>query len=299
MAKYIKVFQTHTEYQSFMSTQDFLLPNVSHCIDNDDVHYNPIHDFSNDYLTFTALEDNETFTFKIDSSIGGTYVSDVSYSLDNGTTWTTTNVTSGDTDLYITTPSVNAGSKVLWKGNAEVYGKSGDNCVFSSNDKNFNVEGNIMSMLYGDDFMGKNDLTDKNTCFAWFFSRCELLVNAKNLILPATTLAIGCYSGMFSNCTSLTSAPNLPATTLAIGCYSGMFSNCTSLTSAPNLPATTLANNCYGGMFGESGLTQEANIPDELVPLSSTYCSTMYCSCPIATQNGKYDSRAYECPGPL
>ena len=247
MAKYIKVFQTHTEYQSFMSTQDFLLPNVSHCIDNDDVHYNPIHDFSNDYLTFTALEDNETFTFKIDSSIGGTYVSDVSYSLDNGTTWTTTNVTSGDTDLYITTPSVNAGSKVLWKGNAEVYGKSGDNCVFSSNDKNFNVEGNIMSMLYGDDFMGKNDLTDKNTCFAWFFSRCELLVNAKNLILPATTLA----------------------------------------------------NNCYGGMFGESGLTQEANIPDELVPLSSTYCSTMYCSCPIATQNGKYDSRAYECPGPL
>ena len=55
---------------------------------------------------------------------------------------------------------------------------------------------------------------------------------------------------MFSGCTSLTSAPELPATTLANGCYGGMFYNCSSLTTAPAaLPATTLAIGCYAGMF--------------------------------------------------
>ena len=45
------------------------------------------------------------------------------------------------------------------------------------------------------------------------------------------TLAVGCYSGMFYDCTSLTQAPVLPATTLADECYQGMFYNCTFLTS--------------------------------------------------------------------
>jgi hypothetical protein len=54
---------------------------------------------------------------------------------------------------------------------------------------------------------------------------------------------------MFKNCTSLTAAPALPATTLAVDCYSGMFYGCTSLTAAPALPAATLANDCYFQMF--------------------------------------------------
>ena len=54
---------------------------------------------------------------------------------------------------------------------------------------------------------------------------------------------------MFSFCTSLTSAPELPATTLANGCYEGMFEGCTSLTTAPELPATWLPDGCYYNMF--------------------------------------------------
>ena len=34
---------------------------------------------------------------------------------------------------------------------------------------------------------------------------------------------------MFNGCTSLTTAPELPATTLANGCYSNMFRNCSNL----------------------------------------------------------------------
>ena len=54
---------------------------------------------------------------------------------------------------------------------------------------------------------------------------------------------------MFYGCAGLTKAPELPATTLAISCYNGMFSDCTGLTKAPELPATTLAISCYNGMF--------------------------------------------------
>jgi hypothetical protein len=54
---------------------------------------------------------------------------------------------------------------------------------------------------------------------------------------------------MFSDCTSLTSAPELPATTLTESCYSYMFMFCSSLTKAPELPATKLAENCYCRMF--------------------------------------------------
>src|SRR5574344_414558 len=58
-----------------------------------------------------------------------------------------------------------------------------------------------------------------------------------------------CYQGMFSGCTSLTSAPILSAATLATYCYNYMFASCTSISSAPALPALALAANCYQQMF--------------------------------------------------
>ena len=41
MGKYIKKFDTHSSYEDFIQTEDFILPNVSYCVDNKDVHYNP------------------------------------------------------------------------------------------------------------------------------------------------------------------------------------------------------------------------------------------------------------------
>ena len=89
--------------------------------------------------------------------------------------------------------------------------------------------------------------TLKNYCYSWMFSECTSLTQAPEL--HTTTLANGCYDSMFSLCTALTTAPALSATTLAGGCYRQMFSGCTSLTTAPVLPATTLASSCYYSMF--------------------------------------------------
>ena len=131
-----------------------------------------------------------------------------------------------------------------------------------SSSAQFNICGNAMSLLYGDDFIGQTNLEGKDYCFNSLFKGNTNLISAENLILPATTLADWCYYMMFYGCTSLTTAPELPATKLADGCYTSMFTGCTSLTTAPELPATTLARYCYNSMFNDcTSLTTAPELP--------------------------------------
>ena len=146
----------------------------------------------------------------------------------------------------------------------------------------FNVEGNIMSLLYGDDFIYKNDLTSKNSVFESLFKDCTTLQSAENLLLPATTLEINCYKNMFNGCSSLTTAPKLPATKLASSCYSYMFENCSSLTTAPELPATILLSYCYRNMF--NNCTSLVNVHDfPYMTLGRSCCSSMFRNCTSLT----------------
>ena len=200
--------------------------------------------YEKQYLTFEALEDG-TFTFT---------TNDLQYSLDDGVTWQT--LTAGTS-----TPTISAGNKILWKQTGLVPEYWGGIGSFSSTGQ-FNVYGNIMSLYYGDDFIGKNDLTGKNYAFYKLFNQCTSLISAENLILPATTLAEYCYFQMFVSCSSLIKAPELPATTLECDCYEHMFNGCSSLVEAPELPATTLKSNCYAKMFmGCSSLTKAPDLP--------------------------------------
>jgi hypothetical protein len=91
--------------------------------------------------------------------------------------------------------------------------------------------------------------SDDGNKLSFLFSHNTNLVSAENLILPVTASSEYCYAGMFADCTSLTTAPELPVTILAEYCYYNMFYGCTSLTTAPVLPATTLAESCYEQMF--------------------------------------------------
>ena len=234
MGDYLKLFETHSEYEAYSGGGEMLKPNVSYCEDNNEVHYNPIPDYSQEYLTFVAKEAGTFTCALVNNNV-------VSYSIDNGSTWIAGNSSSGATSV-----EVSSGGKVLWKGEMTPNGTG--SCSFSST-TNFDVQGNVMSLLYGDNFKGKVDLTGKNYAFYWLFYQNTKLVNAENLSLPATTLADYCYQNMFSGCTALATAPKLPATTLANYCYSNMFINCRLLTTAPELPATTLVSKCYAAMF--------------------------------------------------
>lgn len=213
----------------------------------------PQHDYSQDYLTMKVLSAGD-IVFNMPAA-ASTYVTSVSYSTDNGTTWVDT-IKDG-TDKTITV-SVNTGDTVLWKGIAEAYGTSVTNySSFESSTSSFDLEGNIMSMLYGDNFVGQTTLTQTYTFIKLFTS--TNVVSAKHFILPVTTLANSCYRNMFNGCSSLTTASELPATTLANDCYRAMFQGCTSLTVAPILPATILVSSCYRNMFASCSNLSEVD----------------------------------------
>ena len=136
-----------------------------------------------------------------------------------------------------------------------------------------NLSGNIMSLL--DRSLRKASVPNYAFCR---FCKSDKIVDASNLKLPATTLAESCYDQMFSDCTSLTKAPDLPATNLAESCYYSMFSGCTSLTTAPELPATTLATECYSSMFsGCTSLTTAPKLP--ATTLANSCYSSMFSGC--------------------
>ena len=138
------------------------------------------------------------------------------------------------------------GACVYFKGDYKGTGKS--NYIKLTANKSHSVEGNIMSLTYGDDFEGKTTIENTYQYYRLFFGDTTL-TDASGLLLPATTLAKGCYVYMFRECTALTAAPELPATTLAEECYDCMFALCSSLVTAPVLLATTLAYWCYNAMF--------------------------------------------------
>lgn len=144
--------------------------------------------------------------------------------------------------------TVVAGDVVQFRGNNSSYLGTSFGEIVDAEQAQFNVKGNIMSLINSTNFSGLTTLSSNNT-FASLFSYCIYLNDASQLILPATTLTQSCYSYMFQNCAELTKAPKLPATTLATGCYYTMFNGCTSLVQAPELPATTLTQYCYNQMF--------------------------------------------------
>ena len=293
MSTYLKLFETHTQYETFIGgggNTPFVKPNVSYCTEENEVHYNPIPDYSKDYLTFVALEDG-TISFDILNSIGTDKITSISYSTDNGANWTTTENRNDKQENLSITVNVNKGDKILWKGDAKTLGFYVNDEVgfvgsFFSSTAKFDAAGNVMSLIYGDEY--KNKITiEKEYTFCFLFCGYNLkktcgIVNAKNLSLPATTLASGCYSGMFFGCTNLVNAPTLPATTLTEGCYNSMFNGCTGLTTAPELPATTLANSCYGGMF--YGCTKLVNAPTLPATTLANYCyQNMFYDCTSLT----------------
>ena len=241
MANYIKLVQSQAELTAFKASESFITPNVTAIHNSLIVDYNPYvapvgptpHDYSQDYFTIEALTSG-TFNFTNDNSEDGY----LQYSLDDGETWS---------EEYgsIEDLSLNANDKLLIKGNITLDdGASDGNYVSYTGD--FNVYGNIMSLVYGDNFANQTSLAGKDYIFAYLFSNNETLLSAENLILPATTLTDFCYFCMFHGCSSLTTAPELPATTLAESCYYGMFEDCISLNYIKCLATDISSEYCTG-----------------------------------------------------
>ena len=230
------------------------------------------------YLTFEAIE-NTTFTFSQNN---------LQYSLDGGATWTT--LTAGTAS-----PILQAGERIMWKASGLTPDSGTGIGTFSSTGR-FKVEGNVMSLLFGNNFVGRTSLESYDYAFSFLFQNCTYLEDAHNLIFPATTLAERCYYWMFFGCTSLTSAPELPATMLAMQCYAYMFYGCTSLFTAPELPATTLAVECYSNMFnGCTSFSTAPKLPGTTLAMGCYNWMFYRCSSLTTAPNLPATTLAYAC----
>lgn len=180
------------------------------------------------------------------------YSISVDYSFDK-ITWATATPysSSASSSAVITTTSDKVYFRRVGNTFTNIGDSSGKTKVFNV-DTMYDVSGNIMSLLYGDDFRGKIKFptTDEKTLASLFYSQKKIRY-AHNLRLPATTLSFRCYYSMFRYST-LQTPPQLPATTLAPYCYQAFVASCYYLKEAPKLPATTLAEGCYWGVFYDS-----------------------------------------------
>jgi len=276
---YLRTYNTLSQYSQHLS--ELIFPTVTKLLNeypDSDIKFLQKREYKNEYFTIEALE-SCTITLSIPAAIDTGYIEDIVYSINNGSGTITMNT---NRDLTINIGTLNAGDKAYIRINAKSFCTNA--CSYSSTFSmtgRCKIYGNIMSLLYGEDFRKKYTFPNSNytSNFARLFYGCSNIIDAENLILPATTLSECCYREMFYDCSLLETAPKLPAKTLATRCYRSMFAACSSLINAPKiLPATTLADQCYYSMFAECGNLEIAPLLPALSLTESCY-ESMFDNC--------------------
>ena len=236
--RFIQSFSTSGDVQTAIDGGQLGKPYVVYLEDEERIDWNSKNiDYAGMPLTFEIISGG-TINWK---GVGKT----IQYRL-NGGEWT--NITSTEEGTIIT---VNDGDKVQFRAdNFNNYNGS-----YFLGTAMYNAYGNIMSLIKPTDFENLFELNGDYT-FAHLFGGGTVygytntgIIDASNLILPATVLTGHAYDSMFADCLNLVAAPALPAKTLVGFCYYGMFFNCQSLEKAPDLLASYVPNYGYYQMF--------------------------------------------------
>lgn len=212
-------------------------------------------DYSTMPLTFEILSDGYISWAKRNS---GTWTVTIEYQINNGEWVSLTNTSTGGTRIPVVT-----GDEVHFRGNNAAYSGNYPN-FFSGTTCQFNLKGNIMSMINSTNFSGLTAFTSGYTFEGLF--RNTPVISAEHLLLPATTLTNNCYQAMFWDCKSLTTAPELPAKTLTTNCYWYMFAGCSNLNyikcMATNISATQSTDNWTQGVAASGTFVKASSMND-------------------------------------
>ena len=317
--KYIRHFDNHAEHEQELQNLENLGLYLSYCEEDLESKLwrkykkqlpNPYfgNPYVKQYLTIETLVPNVDILINIPRSVSNNYFTEIQVSTD-GENWDMLQFPyDGGPAQRLGFSIREIGSKLYIKGQAreDEFNLSAAQCLnINISSGNCKVYGNIMSLVYGDDFADKTLFKTENfKGFYRLFYQSSDIVDAENLLLPAMKLTPSCYSNMFFGCSKLSKCPELPATDIATGCYSfmfkgcsnlvsppilpamklekscytNMFDSCTSLTTAPELPATDIATGCYTNMFiGCSKITTAPELP---APILVDYCySSMFSNC--------------------
>ena len=249
-------------------------------------------DYTSMYTTFEALE-NGTFSIFYSEGSGFEYVN---YSLDGGQTW-------NDLQPNEQTPLIKTGERVNVKiKQGKVYLGSYALFVVQSTCK-YNLYGNSLSLIYGDEFIGKDSLeiytegeygeyvnegmyySYNSLGFAFAGIDIEtgepkdsLIVDASNFILPKNT-AIFSYYCMFCNNTYMTKAPVMDFETITYLSCGMMFAGCTSLNDVPDMKVKRIISQGCNAMF--KGCSSLVNPPMINVTefIDGFQCEEMFADC--------------------
>ena len=193
-------------------------------------------DYSKQYFTIVPVDGDITISW-IGYYINSTSSFELYWSKDNGGTWS-----GRKADWH--SQDVKKGERIMFYANAHdqigsIYSVTG----------RFKVEGNIMSLVYGKNFLNPNTewfLVQDFSHNGGFLSNQANLISAENLVIPAveTDNYRIILSNMFKGCTSLTKGPILQGASLTKGCYQEMFSGCTSLKYIKCLATDISATDC-------------------------------------------------------
>lgn len=204
MARYIQSFSNDAAIQTAVDSKELLKPYVALNDATGKIDWDSKYiDYAGMYLTIEALEDGNFYVRK----------ANISYSI-NGGNWETT---TGATTLALT-----SGDKVRLKSVVGSMQNRKSYCL-TANTISHIVYGNIESLEYGDDFIGK---TASKYGLERVFNNSTGLQDVSNLVLPCTSGTLN-YEQMFSGCSNITKSPVLPAPTMSS--YQSMFSGCSQL----------------------------------------------------------------------
>lgn len=230
MKKYFGKFNSETDIQNAINNGELTKPYVAMVRDmvfgKYELDYNSksvVRDWANEPFTVIAKDDG---WIGWNQTTGLSPAIEFSYSI-NGGEWTTLSTT-GDATF-----EVSNGDEVKFKAyNERYFGNS-----FWSN-IDYEAKGNIMSLIYGDDFAQYQYEFPYNTSYNFanfFYESGFVLQDVSDLYLPATGLTDYCYDNMFID-TNIEKSPVIgtqlgfgETTTLASGCCSNMFKNCSNL----------------------------------------------------------------------
>lgn len=191
-----------------------------------------------DYLCFEFDEyqykENTKLCFSIGRS-GVNTITSISYSVNNGDSWTTIDSGFGTAYSNIVQIPVISGLKVLFKGEATSLNGAQFKITNLGNSWGEypligNISGNPMCLLYNDDFEDKVEFPENSDSnFKSLFEDYCGFFTFDGFKLPATKLTPNCYLSIFKYCSNMVKAPELPALILPEKCYSFMFCACTKV----------------------------------------------------------------------
>lgn len=130
----------------------------------------------------------------------------------------------------------------------------------------------------------------QNTCCYGMFTGCSSMTTAANVHLNAVTLLNYSYGEMFRGCSSLVTPPSFTQSAInanGVQCLSGMFQECTSLTASPALTIgsfdTTQRFHCASMFYGCTSLVDATALVIEASALGLGTFKQMFEGCTALT----------------